>query len=152
MKKNRIIVTLLFLSGLTGCQTLNTYECAMGGCATVNAQKRAVLTTKQQRNEQLSTEHKNIQKQKHQVRTELTSVQKDYQSLSDTIASLQEDLRKAGMQTSGPATELSELQRDINLRQSTSASSTKEIQKQELAKLRKREKNLREQIKILLTQ
>tara|TARA_B100001989_G_C24538865_1_gene466285 strand:- start:1581 stop:2039 length:459 start_codon:yes stop_codon:yes gene_type:complete len=150
MKNSKMLLPVVFLFGLTGCQTMNAYECAMGGCAATNAQKRQVLQAEQQRGAQLRSEQANTIQTQQDVRSELGSVQKQYNALSSDISRLQEDLRKAGKQNSEAATELANLQRDVNLRQNMASSSTTALQEQELKALRDREKKLRAQVKLLL--
>ena len=129
---------------------MDAYDCALGGCAAANAQKRQVLQAEQQRGADLRTEHTRVQQKQKSVRNELSSVQKEYDSLSADISNLQASLRKEGKENSEVATELTNLQRDINLRRNMSGSSTDALQKQELVDLRKREASLKEQVKILL--
>lgn len=151
MNTSKLILPLFFIFGLTGCQTLQAYDCALGGCAAVNAQKRDVLNKEQQRNAQLETQYTQAKQRQSNTRSELNSVQQDYQNLSNTITRLQEDLRRAGKENSTAAAELENLQRDIELRRGMASSSTNAIQQEELTALRKREAGLKEQVKILLS-
>lgn len=150
MKHLKIIHVFAALFLLTGCQTMEAYQCALGGCAVTNAQKRDLLQNEQQKNKVLRVDHIDLQKKQRAVRTELTSMQEEYKALSHTIGDLQKKLRKAGQDNSTVATKLSSLQNDIELRESTSVLSTSAIQKEQLKELRKRKDALQKQVKILL--